>query len=203
MIEEVFDCKTANEYGCSETGGFVYECPQGNWHIASELTLIEVLDHNGKPQPPGQSGEIVVTHLRNNYMPLIRYKIGDRGALLSGVCSCGRRLPLMKVTVAKESDIFRLFNQKTYSSEIFDYINIAVLEKYPNSILQFRVVQKTLEDFEVEFIKGSESCEFAKDLFLQKIRQELGKDIKVNFKEVKKIVREATGKKRYFISNIN
>ena len=203
LIEDAFCCRTANEYGCSETGGFVYECPQGNWHISSEMTFIEVLDRNGKPQPPGQPGEIVITHLRNNYMPLIRYRVGDKGTLLSGTCGCGRSLPLMKVTVAKESDIVKLANQKTYSSEIFDYINLAVLKKFPNSILQFRVIQNTLANFEVEYINGSDLCEHGKKLFEQIMKQELGKDIHVNFKEVKIIEREPSGKLRYFISNIN
>ena len=56
LIEEVFNCKTANEYGCSETGGFVYECPYGGWHISSEITFIEFLDQEGNPVPPGITG---------------------------------------------------------------------------------------------------------------------------------------------------
>ena len=203
IIEDAFCCRTANEYGCSETGGFVYECPQGSWHISSELTFIEVLDRNGKPRSPGESGEIVITHLRNNYMPLIRYRVGDKGTLLSGNCGCGRGLPLMKVTVAKESDIVKLANQKTYSSEIFDYINLAVLKKFPNSILQFRVIQNTLVNFDVEYINGSDYYRPAKKLFEQLMKQELGKDINVNFREVRNIQREPSGKLRYFISNIN
>jgi phenylacetate-CoA ligase len=84
LIENVFGCQTANEFGCSETGGFVYECPHGSWHISSELTFIEFLDKDGNPVSYGETGDIVVTHLRNGYMPLIRYKVGDIGSPLSG-----------------------------------------------------------------------------------------------------------------------
>ena len=203
LIEDVFGCKTANEYGCSETGGFVYECPHGSWHISSELTFIEFLDHEGKPKPPGQTGEIFITHLRNNYMPLIRYRVGDMGASLTGVCACGRGLPLMEVSVTKESNVFRLSNGKTYSSEIFDYINLAVIKSYPQSILQFRVVQKALDHFDVEIIIGSDSSGRGEELFGRLLREQLGENIQIFFRKVTDIKREPYGKLRYFMSDVN
>ena len=203
LIEEVFGCKTANEYGCSETGGFVYECPQGGWHISCEHVFIEFLDHQGNPMPSGQNGEIYITHLTNDYMPLIRYKVGDFGAGLSGICECGRGLPMMKVAVTKESDIFTLSNNKTYSSEIFDYINLAVSKAFPNAILQFRVIQKDMDYFEIEFVGGSERYKNGVKIFDDKMREKLGSDINVDFKKVNKIHREPSGKLRYFISEIN
>ena len=202
LIEEVFGCKTANEYGCSETGGFVYECPHGSWHIASEITFIEFLDHEGKPVSPGQKGEVYVTHLRNNYMPLIRYRVGDVGSPLAGECACGRGLPLMQVSVTKESDVFQLTNGRSYSSEIFDYINLAVIKAYPSSILQFRVTQKELDSFKVEVVVGPDKPERGENLFGQLMREQLGKDINLYFKRVRHIDREPSGKLRYFISEI-
>jgi phenylacetate-CoA ligase len=202
LIEEVFGCKTANEYGCSETGGFVYECPHGSWHVSSEITFVEFLDHEGKPVSPGETGEVYLTHLRNNYMPLIRYRVGDLGSPLTGECSCGRGLPLMQVSVTKESDVFRLTNGQSYSSEVFDYINLAVIQAYPSSILQFRVTQKELDSFKVEVVVGTAKPERGENLFGQLMREQLGKDINVHFKRVRHIDREPSGKLRYFISEI-
>lgn len=203
LIEEVFGCKTANEYGCSETGGFVYECPFGSWHISSELTFIEFLNHEGRPVLPGEKGEIFVTHLVNDYMPLIRYRVGDIGAPLSGVCSCGRGLPLMNVSVAKESDSISMSNGRRYSSEIFDYINLAVIEAFPSSILQFRVTQKALDQFEIEEIAGTGQVGKAEKLFKELMQKQLGESINIHFKRLKSIEREPSGKLRYFISEIN
>jgi phenylacetate-CoA ligase len=203
FIEMVFGCKTANEYGCSETGGFVYECPYHGWHISCEQVFIEFLDENGNPAQPGQTGEIFITHLTNDYMPLIRYKVGDIGASLPGVCECGRGLPLMNLSITKESDIFTLSNCKTYSSEIFDYINLAVSKKYPNAVLQFRVVQKSPDIFHIEFIGGSEQWADGRMLFMRKMKEELGEDIQIHFQKVDKIMREPSGKLRYFISEVN
>ena len=203
LIEDVFGCKTANEYGCSETGGLVYECPHGSWHISSELAFIEFLDHKGKPVCRGQTGEIFITHLKNDYMPLIRYRVGDMGAPLSGTCFCGRGLPLMKVSVVKESESIYLSNGRKYSSEIFDYTNLAAMKAYPSSILQFRVTQKAIDLFEIEVVPGTGQVEKAEQLFKELMQKQLGRNIKIHFKRVSSIEREPSGKLRYFISEIN
>ena len=115
-------------------------------------------------------------------MPLIRYRVGDMGSPLVGVCPCGLGLPLMQVSVTKESDVFRLTNGRSYSSEIFDYINLAVLKTYPSSILQFRVTQKEVDFFEVEIVVGPDQSQKGEILFAQLMRKELGEDINVHLK---------------------
>lgn len=203
LIEGVFGCKTANEYGCSETGGFVYECPNGSWHISSELTFLEFLDTDGTPVTMGEPGSIVVTHLRNNYMPLIRYRVGDIGSPLSGTCNCGRGLPLMKVSVAKERDFIRLSNGECQTSEIFVYITKAVLKKFPSSILQFKAVQKTIDLLELDIVCGNNSFDGAAKLLRQLLERQLGKSIRIEIRKTPQIIREPSGKLRYFISEVN
>jgi phenylacetate-CoA ligase len=203
LIEDVFGCKTANEYGCSETGGFVYECPHGSWHISSELTFMEFLDPEGNPVTPGQNGEIFLTHLRNNYMPLIRYRVGDIGAFLRGDCKCRRGLPLMKVSVAKESDKVKLADGRCYSSEIFDYINLAVIKAFPSSVRQFRVIQKTFDSFYIEFVPGNGSVDRAEILLKNLIKRQLCGSINITITRVSQIERESSGKLRYFISEVD
>jgi len=203
LMGEVFGCPIVNEYGCSETGGFVYECSFGNWHISSEVTFIEFLDQNMDPVSLGERGEIYLTHLRNDYMPLIRYRVGDVGNRLEGTCECGRGLPLMEVSVAKESDIIRLENGETYMSGDFLYINKAVMESYPSSILQYRVTQKSLEIFEIEIVPGTGQVDKAEQLFDYLMKKQLGKNIQIHHKRVPCLEREPSGKLRYFISEVN
>lgn len=202
VIEEVFGCKTANEYGCSETGGFVYECPEGSCHIATELTFIEFLDEKGKPVSAGYKGEIFLTHLRNEYMPLIRYRVGDIGSPRQGTCACGRGLPLMDVLVAKESDRIRLTNGEFYMSGDLLYIHKAVMEAYPNTILQFRVTQSAVNRFDIEVLPGSGSIDKAEQLFKHLMKKWIGTDIQIHLSRVEEIEREPSGKLRYFISKI-
>jgi len=203
LIEEVFKCHTANEYGCSETGGFVYECPHGSWHISSELTFIEFLDPNGNPVLPGEMGEIFLTHLRNDYMPLIRYRVGDLGRPLKGICACGRGLPLMDVSVAKESDRIWLKNGGVRMSGDFLYIQKAVMAEFPDALLHFRVTQTALDTFRVEAVAGQGSIENAERLFGRLMKKEFGQNIHVNFERVCEIKREPSGKLRYFISKLH
>jgi len=109
----------------------------------------------------------------------------------------------MQVSVTKESDVSQVKNGRSFSSEIFDYINLAVIKAYPASILQFRATQKKLDSFEVEVVIGSDNSGNGETLFGQLMRKELGENIVINFKRVPRIRREPSGKLRYFISEVN
>ncbi|UCC40944.1 MAG: hypothetical protein JSV96_05785, partial [Candidatus Aminicenantes bacterium] len=89
------------------------------------------------------------------------------------------------------------------SSEIFDYINLAVMKNYPHSILHFRVTQKTEDLFEIEVVPGSGPMERAEHLFEHLMKKQLGKNIQIHFRRVPSIGRVPSGKLRYFISEIN
>ena len=109
----------------------------------------------------------------------------------------------MKVSVAKESDKVILANGKCFSSEIFDYINLAVMRSFPSSIHQFRVIQKTNDFFDIEIVPGNGSVDKAEVLFKNLIEKQLGISLNININRVYKIKREPSGKLRYFISEIN
>src|SRR3990172_5300720 len=81
-IEEVFRCKVFNRYGSREVGDIACEHPgSGGLWVAPWGCYVEIVDEYDNPVPPGVEGDILVTSLINFAMPLIRYKIGDRGVL--------------------------------------------------------------------------------------------------------------------------
>lgn len=88
-IEQGLGARVIETYGCSETGTVGYECPAGSVHIFAEHVEVEIL-RNGKPARPGEAGDIVLTCTTNRVMPLIRYRVGDRGRLSPDPCRCGR-----------------------------------------------------------------------------------------------------------------
>jgi phenylacetate-CoA ligase len=94
QIEELYGIKAYNSYGLSEVcgPGVAFECPyQDGMHIWEDYFYVEVIDpQTGKVLPDGEEGELVLTTLRREAMPVIRYRTGDLTRILPGKCECGR-----------------------------------------------------------------------------------------------------------------
>lgn len=95
-IEDFFQCKCFDHYGQSEGTGMAMECPQGRMHVIPTLGIIEILRDDGSACAAGEVGEIVMTSLLNDAMPLIRYRIGDFAAWAKEKgCPCGNPNPIV------------------------------------------------------------------------------------------------------------
>ena len=94
-IEAAFQTCVVDEYGCTEAGIIAMTCPAGRQHVMADNLLLEIVK-DGRPAPPGVEGEIVLTELYGSRMPLIRYRVGDRGVLSKDACPCGRGLPVLE-----------------------------------------------------------------------------------------------------------
>ncbi len=94
-IEDGFGAKVYNCYGLSEMcgPGVAMECAeQHGLHVCEDHFLLEVLDPDSlEPVEPGEPGEIVLTTLRREAMPLIRYRTRDIAHAIPGECPCGSR----------------------------------------------------------------------------------------------------------------
>jgi phenylacetate-coenzyme A ligase PaaK-like adenylate-forming protein len=93
-VEQFFGLDAYNSYGLSEMNGpgVAFECPRKNgMHIWEDAFLVEVIDPQTlEPCGPGRDGELVLTTLTREAMPIIRYRTRDLTRLLSGSCACGR-----------------------------------------------------------------------------------------------------------------
>jgi len=93
-IEKILGVKAYNSFGMTEMNGpgVAFECKEQNgMHIWEDCYLIEIVDPNtGEPVPEGEIGEMVLTTLDREMMPLIRYKTHDLTRILPGKCPCGR-----------------------------------------------------------------------------------------------------------------
>jgi phenylacetate-CoA ligase len=101
-ITRAFGCPVVETYGMSEVVAFSSECPHGGMHLWPEVGHVEV--HS---QDASGTGELVCTSLLNPDMPLIRYRVGDRGrqAPETGMCACGRSLPLFGGVEGRLDDV--------------------------------------------------------------------------------------------------
>ncbi|MBR6038758.1 MAG: phenylacetate--CoA ligase [Candidatus Methanomethylophilaceae archaeon] len=109
-----------NCYGASEFYGPMFlECEkQCGLHIWADLCYMEILDENGNPCKDGERGEIVVTMLKKEAFPLIRYKIGDISALDWSPCPCGRTHPRLMRISGRSDDMLVVRGVNVFPSQI-------------------------------------------------------------------------------------
>jgi phenylacetate-CoA ligase len=108
VIERVFGCKCTNRYGCEEVSLIACECERHEgMHLNVDHVFVEFLRDDGTDAEPGEDANIVVTDLINRGMPLIRYRVEDRGVLSDRACSCGRGLPLMERVTGRQADFLK------------------------------------------------------------------------------------------------
>ncbi|MFF5084882.1 phenylacetate--CoA ligase family protein [Actinoplanes sp. NPDC000266] len=96
-ISEIWRVPVVQEYGSSETGGLAGECPHGRLHLWADRAIFEVYDPTTGRCAADGAGELVVTMLAREAMPLLRYHIGDRVEVAHGECPCGSELPVVRV----------------------------------------------------------------------------------------------------------
>ncbi len=94
-IQETWHCEVFTHYGMTETGfGYAVDCAcHSGHHTRDAEILVEIIDpYTGQTCEAGQKGEIVLTMLVNEAMPLIRYRTGDRSCFITSTCKCGSSL---------------------------------------------------------------------------------------------------------------
>ena len=97
-IERVFGCLLQNEYGASECLAIAHGCREGWLHVDADWVVLEPVDGDYRPTPPGTlSHTVLLTNLANAVQPLIRYDLGDSVRAMAGLCACGSPLPAVQV----------------------------------------------------------------------------------------------------------
>ncbi len=109
-----------NCYGASEFYGPMFlECAEQNGvHIWADLCYIEILDENGEPCKEGERGEVVVTMLKKEAFPLIRYRIGDKSSITWEKCACGRTHPRLDRIAGRTDDMLVVRGINVFPSQI-------------------------------------------------------------------------------------
>ena len=120
-IEEWLGIRAYDIYGTSELSGPMFcECTeQKGFHVWGDLAYIEILDpETGEPLGPGEKGELVVTMLQKEALPMIRYRIGDITSYDDGVCSCGRTHPRVQRISGRVDDMLIIRGINVFPSQI-------------------------------------------------------------------------------------
>jgi len=196
LVEEVFNCSVVNSYGLREAGLIATQCPEGGFHICAENLYVEVVPREGC-FATDSPGDIIVTNLDMYSMPFIRYKTDDIGVLSDEICSCGRKLPILKYLKGRSSDFFLTPSGKFIHGLAFDYI----LEEI-EGIERFKLIQKTRDFLLVKIVKLP-TFELKKEsLIIEKLKKLIGADVTIDLEYVSRIEPEKSGKYRYVVSKI-
>jgi phenylacetate-CoA ligase len=123
-IKEVWDIDLFSTYASTEMQTAFTECRCGKGgHHHPELLIVEVLDENKQPAKPGVPGEVVITTLGVEGMPLLRYKTGDIAAFYNEPCTCGRKTVRLGPIVGRNQQMIKLKGTTIYPQGIFEILN--------------------------------------------------------------------------------
>jgi phenylacetate-coenzyme A ligase PaaK-like adenylate-forming protein len=108
-IEDAFGVRAYDLYGTTE-GLWGASCGHGaGHHLFEDVTLVENVDEEGRPVPPGERGaRLLVTNLHNFVLPLIRFEVSDVVTLDPEPCPCGRTLRVMRAVDGRADAVLRL-----------------------------------------------------------------------------------------------
>lgn len=195
MISRVFQCPVRDTYGMSEAVAAASECGYGRMHLWPEVGHVEVLaDDADSPVPDGEDGRLVCTSWLNRDMPLIRYEVGDRGALSgeSG-CGCGRTLPRLERIVGRLSDnLITADGRRVFQ---MDHVFYAVAVK------EAQIIQEAVDRLRVRLVPADGYGSQDAEQIVARLRQRLGK-VDVQIEPVEEIERSANGKFRAVVSKL-
>lgn len=194
-IEQAFGCPLRETYGMSEAVAAASECAHRRMHLWPEAGVVEVVAGE-TPVPDGTVGELVGTGLLNTDMPLIRYRLGDRGALAPSEtdCPCGRTLPILKAVEGRTDDVL-------YTPDGRQIGRLDPVFKANLPVREAQIVQETLCRVRVRYVSAPGFTDADGESMVERLRERMG-DVEVVLEAVNEIPRAANGKFRAVICQI-
>ncbi|REA59490.1 phenylacetate--CoA ligase family protein [Dyadobacter luteus] len=124
-ITSQWDIKLYSTYASTEMGAAFTECEYGNGgHVNPDLLILEVVDEDGNAVGEGGLGEVVVTTLGVEGMPLIRYKTGDLCHVYYEPCKCGRTSERLGPVVGRKQQMIKFKGTTIFPPAIFDVLDM-------------------------------------------------------------------------------
>ncbi len=123
-IKDKWDIKLYSTYASTEMSAAFTECSVGKGgHHHPELVIVEFLDEDNKPVPEGEAGEVTITTIGVEGMPLLRFKTGDLCSHYSEPCSCGRNTIRLGPIVGRRKQMIKYKGTTLYPPALYDILN--------------------------------------------------------------------------------
>lgn len=194
VIEEVFQCKTANQYGCREYWPMAYSNLDGDLEVIQDNIFIEQIYNEEH-----QKNEIVITLLKNNAWPLLRYRLEDLGEF-----EFKDSQVILHLERGRKADFFMFSNNRRFNAIIFSGLARSICEIYgKNVILQFQVMKPKEPQDKLVIRLHLNDCnqEEVMERYKNEVRKIVGDDIELEVECVDYIAPDQkTGKTKEFIN---
>jgi len=171
-IEEGLNVDAYDNYGVAELGGpgIAIEChAKDGLHVWADHYLIEVIDpETGEQLSVGEEGELVITTLTREAMPLIRYRTGDIVRLMPSECSCGLKTPKISRIKGRLDEMIKVRGISLYPK---------IIEEIVSSMLEltgeYQIILSNLDDItiRVEVRRGIKTTNTLENVLKSKIKE--------------------------------
>ncbi|MBQ5982354.1 MAG: phenylacetate--CoA ligase [Prevotella sp.] len=177
-IERMLGVKAYNSFGMTEMNGpgVAFECKEQNgMHLWEDNYIIEIIDPDTlEPVPDGEMGEMVLTTLDRDMMPILRYRTHDLTRILPGECPCGRTHRRIDRIKGRTDDMFIIKGVNVFPMQVEK-----ILVKYPGLGSNYLITLETINDNDIMKVEV-ELDEIPTDVYpeLQKMTKDIQRALK-------------------------
>jgi phenylacetate-CoA ligase len=174
-LENIFGAHVTDEYAMGECMVLTSGCIEGRGsHVNADLAILEVVDKDNRPVPPGTEGsKVLVTNLYNYVQPIIRYEVDDRVTMSAAPCACGSPLPHVAKIAGRTKDLLWIEHDGV-RREVPYYVFLVPLHNVLD-LAEHQIVQTGPRQFIVRLvpIKDKElDIERIRALMMENVREE-------------------------------
>ena len=153
LLSTAFGGPVYDLYQSTEVPVMAAECAERDGlHVFSDTCRVEVVDDEGRPTAPGETGTVVVSNLRNWAFPLIRYRQDDRTSWKPDGCRCSRPYPVLDPVRGRFSDDLALPSGRV----VIGITMTGIFDPWPGSVRQFQLVQHADRSLTLRCVRGDD-----------------------------------------------
>jgi phenylacetate-CoA ligase len=171
-ITEKWDIKLYSTYASTEMGTAFTECNEGKGgHHHPEMIIVEFLDEENNPVAEGEPGEVTITTLGVEGMPLLRFKTGDICFHFTEPCACGRNTMRLGPVIGRKQQMIKFKGTTLYPPAIYDVLN--EIESIENYVIEVYTNELGTDEIRVKAgstLLGEKQEKRIKDRFRAKLR---------------------------------
>ena len=177
----------------AERVAYATECEQGNMHVNTDYSYVEIIDENGRPTE--SDGYIAGTTFHNLVMPLVRYRLSDRTKWKRGSCACGRSYPMIEPVVGKVEDVIYGSDGSVVSPSV-----ITFAFKELRHVRQSQVAQVGPGRWQIRVVPMQGFDEAERNRIIDNVRRLVDAKLDVSVALLDEIPRTETGKYRWVVN---